>query len=151
MDLLREKLGIDITVHDLEQKETMLGDCKLTALPLVHADPCFGYRFEIDGKVITYCTDTGPCENFNTLAQDADILITECSLLPGEEIPSHWPHMSPDAAAEIAKKSNCKKLFLTHFIPNKYTTLESRDHAQVAARKIFIESYAAKDDMQIEI
>ena len=26
--------------------------------PLVHPAPCFGYRLEIDGKVITYCTDT---------------------------------------------------------------------------------------------
>ena len=58
-------------------------DCRF----LVHASPCLGYRFDLDGKIITYCPDTGVCENAVLLAADADLLIAECAHLPGEAEP----------------------------------------------------------------
>ena len=44
------------------------------SLPLVHADPVLGYRFELDGRILAYCTDTGYCENSVKLAKGADLL-----------------------------------------------------------------------------
>lgn len=86
---------------------------------LTHSTPCLGYRFEVDGKVIAYCTDTGICENAIKLAEDADLLITECSL--EESSPdSQWSHLSPEDAVKIAEKSRAKKLALTHFDASIY-------------------------------
>ena len=80
-------------------------DCRF----LVHASPCLGYRFDLDGKIITYCPDTGVCENAVLLAEDADLLIAECAHLPGEKNPA-WPHLNPQDAADIARQAKAKRL-----------------------------------------
>ncbi|MCX6771752.1 MAG: MBL fold metallo-hydrolase [Candidatus Micrarchaeota archaeon] len=121
------------------------------ALPLHHADPCFGYRFSLEGKEIAYCTDTGPCRNYTRLAAGADLLITECSLLPGALPTPSWPHLSPQTAANEAKKAGAARLILTHFDANKYSSLALRYRAQKAARKIFPRTSAARDGMEIEM
>ncbi len=124
---------------------------KISTLPLVHADPCFGYRLEIDGKTIAYCTDTGPCENFLKLAKNSDLLITECSLLPGTEISKFWPHLNPETAAALAKKSGAKKLALSHFDANKYRSRALRKAALEKAKRTFKNTIAAKDGLVVEI
>lgn len=95
---------------------------------LVHASPCLGYRFELDGRIIAYSPDTGVCENAVKLAKDADLLIAECSHKPGEESPQ-WPHLNPEEAAEIARQARAKRLALTHFDSGRYTTIQERQDA----------------------
>jgi len=94
-------------------------------LPLVHPAACFGFRLDLDGKVITYCTDTGVCDNAVTLARNADLLITECGLKPGDSSPD-WPHLNPQDAIGIAQRANAKRLALMHFGPMVYKTLKER-------------------------
>ncbi|MDD1686638.1 ribonuclease Z [Methanoregula sp.] len=122
----------------------------VTCLPLVHPAPCFGYRLELDGKVITYCTDTGACENAVMLARDADLLITECGLKPGETSPD-WPHMNPDDAIGIAKKSGAKRLALTHFGSGVYQTIKERRDLVPLFAKEWPGLIAATDDLTIMI
>jgi hypothetical protein len=45
---------------------------RVTCKQLLHVDSCFGYRIELDGKVLTYCTDTGICNNSLLLTKNAD-------------------------------------------------------------------------------
>ena len=123
----------------------------LTALPLIHSGPCIGYRIEYDNKVITYCTDTGYCDNAVTLAKNADLILTECSLAPGVEPHPSWPHLSPAEAALIAKKARARRLMLIHFDPTQYPTLEARNAAEEEARLIFPESYAGRDGMELSL
>lgn len=111
-------------VTELDEGEHDIG-YKVECRPLVHASPCFGYRFEVDGKVIAYTTDTGPCDNILKLAAGADLLIAECAFRPGETSKS-WPHLNPETAIELAKKAGCKKLALTHFDAARWRDLESR-------------------------
>jgi ribonuclease BN (tRNA processing enzyme) len=118
--------------------------------PLVHPVPCFGYRVEIDGKVIAYCTDTGVCDNAIALARDADLLITECALKPGEESPG-WPHLNPQDAIGIAKKAHAKRLALMHFGAEVYKTLEERKAVEEEFAKISPGLIAAMDELTIEI
>ena len=115
-------------------------------LPLVHADPCIGYRFKLEGKTLAYCTDTGMCDNLITLAKDADLLITECSELSGRQSKG-WPHLNPENAVEIAKKSGAKQVALAHFNAHLYNTLESRKN--VADR--FTNLTVTYDDMEIDL
>lgn len=117
---------------------------------LLHSSKCMGYRFQVDGKIITYCPDTGVCENAISLAKNADLLIAECSFKSGQSNPE-WPHLNPETAAQIAKEANAKKLALLHFDANIYRTLEMRKEAEEKAREIFTNTLAAVDDKQIEI
>jgi ribonuclease BN (tRNA processing enzyme) len=120
------------------------------ALPLKHASLTLGYRFRIDEKIVSYCPDTGYCENALKLAADADLLITECAYRPGQTVES-WPHLNPETAARIAVESRVRLLHLVHFDASLYTSLEDRMLAEETAKKIFPKTVASLDGMQIEI
>lgn len=119
-------------------------------LPMLHSDPCIGYRITVDDKVVAFCTDTGYCENAVMLGMNADLLITECAFLPGQE-DKEWPHLNPETAAKIAFESGAKKLVLAHFDAARYLTMENRREAEDAARAVFPGVSAAYDLMDIEI
>lgn len=122
----------------------------LEARFLIHADPCLGYRFILDNKVITYCTDSGPCDAMLKLAEKSDIFIAECAFKPGQTNPG-WPHLTPQSAADMAKKAEAKKLFLIHFAADLYQNKSERLKAEKIAQKTFIKTKACFDDMVIEI
>ncbi len=157
-------LKTKISVHELKEGKNTIEPpdgvkgqpYSVRALPLVHADPCWGFRFELADmggtkKIISYCTDTGPCDNLVALADNADVLITESGLLPGEPISPSWPHLNPETAAKMANEAGCRKLILTHFAAHKYGTHEKRFEAQKCARAIFENTFAAIDGMEIGI
>jgi ribonuclease BN (tRNA processing enzyme) len=117
---------------------------------LIHSSKCLGYRFEIDNKIVAYCTDTGVCDNAIELARNADLLITECSFKSGQRN-TEWPHLNPEDAAMMAKEADVKKLALLHFDANIYKTIKERKDAEEKAREIFNNTFAAMDNMKIEI
>lgn len=120
------------------------------AMRLQHSVPCYGYRFDIEGRRITYCTDTGMCRNLTRLAKNTDLLMTECALSPCDKSANLF-HLTPQTAAHAASKAGAKKLFLVHFDPGKYPTFAARDEAERAARKIFAETVAAKDGTSVTL
>lgn len=113
---------------------------------LKHASLCYGYRLDIGGKVISFCTDTGICDNLFLLARNADLLLLECSLRPGRQSPE-WPHLNPEMAAKIAKKSGVKRLGLVHFDAFEYQKFLQRLHAQRCAKRFFKKTFVAKDGL----
>lgn len=117
---------------------------------LLHPVPCFGFRFELEDKIITYCTDTGLCRNAVWLARKADLLIAESSYKPGEVV-KHWPHLNPQQAAGLAKKAKAKKLVLTHFDAARYLNIRQRKNAQRLAQGIFKNTLSAVDGLIIKI
>ncbi len=117
-----------VTVRELEEGEHDI-PFRVECRSLLHPAPTFGYRVEIEGKVIAYCADTGVCDNAFLLARGADLLITECSLKPGVESPG-WPHLNPGDAVGIARKAGAKRLALTHFGAEVYRTLAEREEVQ---------------------
>lgn len=150
-----EELKIKVDVKELEEGKH---DRPETPFPvecryLVHADPCFGYRLELDEKIISYCTDTGMCDNVIGLSEDADILIAECGYKTAEQAALYgdWPHLNPKDTATIAKKANVKKLFLMHFDAYLYPTIDDRIEAENIAKEIFPDTTASLDDMEIDI
>jgi len=120
------------------------------ALPLRHPVPCLGFRFNFGGKVISYVTDTGLCDNLFRLAEGADLLISECAFKVGQKI-SAWPHLDPKSAALMAKRAGAGKLVLVHFDADVYRTLAERKKAAKLARKIFRNTFAAEDGMSLEM
>jgi ribonuclease BN (tRNA processing enzyme) len=133
----------EIRLHELSLNKPKFGNVEFKKLK--HTVDCFGYRFNLDNKVLVYCTDTGVCKNLIELARDADLLITECSYLPGQTDRS-WPHLNPQDCAKLAKKAKAKKLALLHFDASIYLTFKERLWAEKCARNIFKNSKAENDD-----
>lgn len=117
-------------------------------LKLFHSVDNFGYRIEIDKKVIAYSGDTGICDNIMALARGVDLFIAECSLKTGQDNPE-WPHLNPHTAAKVAKEAGAKKLALTHFNPFLFPLIKDRKTAEKEAREIFPNSFSAEDDLEI--
>jgi len=123
---------------------------KLETKPLRHSSLTLGFRMEIDRKVVTYCADTGYCENAVTLARAADLLITECAYVSGREN-EDWPHLNPESAARIAVEAQARRLALVHFDAQQYPDLAGRQRAAVAAQTIFPRTVAATDGMEVAV
>lgn len=122
----------------------------VTCRYLPHASPCFGYRFELEGRTITYCTDTGPSEAVVELARDADLLIAESALRPGQKS-EIWPHLNPEMAVALARAAGARRLALTHFDAWAYRTLEERERAGAEVRESFPNLTIAADGMVLEL
>lgn len=141
------KLPFEVDIHELEEGEHNIPfslECRF----LPHSSRCLGYRFEIDGKIIAYCTDTGMSENAVKLAKNADLLITECSFKMGQRNPE-WPHLNPEDAVKIAEDADAKILALTHFDANNYRSLEERDEILTKMKDDFHDLIVAHDNMEI--
>ena len=123
---------------------------KVLTLPLEHADPVLGYRMELDGKTVTYCTDTGYCPNALKLAYKADLLISECSHRPGESNPG-WPHFNPETLAKLSVESGAKRVVMTHMSADRYPTMRARAAGLAVARKTFPKTIAAKDGLRLKL
>lgn len=115
-----------------------------------HAYINHGYRLTLEGKIIAYSGDCGISIGSYKLAQDADLLIHECSYKANHP-PDTWGHVGPIEAAQLAKDANVKKLILTHFDASVYTSLDHRKEAEREAQQIFPNTTAATDDLEIDL
>jgi len=146
-------LAYKISVEEIDEGEHDVPfpfECRL----LPHGDPVMGYRLNLDRKAIAYCTDSGPDKNELKLASNADVFISECALKPGQTVDTTWKnnlHMNPETAARTAKETSAKRLILTHFDADNYKTIKERKEAESVARKIFKNTIAAIDGMELEI
>lgn len=94
------------------------------------------------GRTIVYSGDTKPCMDIMKASLNTDVLIHDGTLessLSDEAVKRG--HSSVRHAAEIAKKANVEKLFITHISPR----YEHTAFLENEARKIFKESYIPQD------
>lgn len=83
--------------------------------------PCFGYRIEGQGKVVTIGGDTVACQGLDRLARKADILVISCYLAekeidnPGFAKLAQHIIASSGQVGKIAAQAEVQKLVLTHF------------------------------------
>lgn len=101
------------------------GALKVTAYLVNHIPrdicECFGFRIEAEGKVIGMSSDTAPCDNIGVIAQDADLMIHECTF-PQSFIEHRaktgvgtFNHTTPVKVGELSAQAGCKALVATHF------------------------------------
>lgn len=141
-------LPMQVRLHEISKKTILPKG--LSWAPLLHSTICYGYRLFAEGKTVAFCTDTGICNNFYLLAKEADLLISECSLRPGEQN-KKWPHLNPADAAGLASAVKARRLALIHFDAYLYSNLKQRARAQRVARKMFRNSFVCYDDQNISI
>lgn len=140
---------VNIRTHELEEGKNNLG-FEVEVFKMRHTNEDHAFRVTLGGKTIAYSGDTGICDNSKPFAQNADLLIHECSFIKAPE-PETWGHIDPILAATLAKEAGVKKLVLTHFDAAKYTDLEKRRWAEEEAKKIFPNTIAATDELVVEL
>lgn len=119
-------------------------------------------NLELEGKIINvaevsefkkgvglaFVMDTRLCPNAFELAKNTDYLVCESTYLSSETADATKNgHLTSKQAAEIAKKSDVRKLILTHFSQRYFSTEEFVKEA----KEIFEETVAVRDGDQVEI
>ena len=101
------------------------------------------------GLTVTYCTDTRPVPAIMKYADSADLLILEGMYGEAEKLGKalETKHMMFSEAAEIARDSNAKRLWLTHFSPSLPNPKEYLPDVQ----KIFPKTVIPEDGRQIDL
>lgn len=102
-----------------------------------------------EGKKVSFVLDTSFDKKIINFVGNSDVLILDSSF--GEEfadLAKQYKHLTVNQAAEIAKKSNSKKLILTH-LSQRY----DKDNKKIlnTSKKIFKKSYLAEDLDVIQI
>lgn len=104
----------NLIIHEMGEGYADYGDWQVLTKPLPHTANSIGYRLTTDGKAIVYSGDTEYCQNIIELAQDADLLVLECSFPDGQ---GRSGHLTPRECGAIATAAQARCLLLTHFYP----------------------------------
>lgn len=106
---------MDFYVYD-GKSNLNINDINISFYQAQHSIKTFAMNI-IKGTIkLSYSADTGYNENISLFFKDADILICESSFLKHQKNGNTY-HLSAEESAIIAKKSNVKKLILSHFWP----------------------------------
>jgi ribonuclease BN (tRNA processing enzyme) len=105
-------------VHDVEPGDGFeVGPLRVSTRLLPHWVPNAGMRIQSDGRVLVYTGDTGPSDEIEALARDADLVVAEASWLP-EQAEGRPPfHLTAGQAARHAARAGAGRLMLSHFWP----------------------------------
>ena len=93
----------------------------MTPVETQHYIPCWGFRFEADGRRLAYTADTAPCGGLTDLADSADLLLSEATLRSLDEDatpPEPRGHLTPAEAGDAARDGASRRLMLTHMPVN---------------------------------
>jgi ribonuclease BN (tRNA processing enzyme) len=106
-------------VHEVEAgSEFEVGPFRISTRLLPHWVPNSGMRIAADGVVLAYTGDTGPSEEIETIARDADLLIAEASWQDADLASGKQPfHLTARQSAEHATRAGARRTMLSHFWP----------------------------------
>lgn len=120
-DYLRDRFTVEITEISpgdefTPQKADSNCNCTISCTKTVHTENSLAYLIESNGKSVVYTGDTEPCEEVMELAEDADVLIHECSFPLGFPMTNHT---TPDMLTLMIEKHplTAGELYLTHLYP----------------------------------
>lgn len=111
-----------ISIISFEEKKYPKIPIKFITKKLDHSDPSYGFKFFLDKKVISYCTDTRYCKNLTNLSDGSDLLILECNQFKKKKN----FHLSFEEIKKNKIKFNTNKIALTHFGPEDFETVKER-------------------------
>lgn len=140
-------MAAEVNFIELKEEEITLGDVKIKTQYLNHPILCLGYRFEADGCVFVYASDTEPYHNvfaagaedlddeFAAEAQraiddmnlrtlgfikDADLVIHDAQYTAKEYSSKvGWGHTSLEDVVDNATKANVKRVAMYHHDPER--------------------------------
>ena len=106
---------MDFYTYD-EKSNLKINDINVSFYRTQHSIKTFAMNIIKENIKLSYSSDTGYDENISSFFQGADVLICESSFLKHQKN-GNIHHLSAEEAAIIAKKSNVKKVILSHFWP----------------------------------
>jgi len=132
-----EKVGFDmdglktnINIRPIEDRDEFEMDgVKISTIHVPHTIHTLAYKFEADGQRVVVSGDLLYFEPFIEFAMDADILVMDANQTPAWHLASmhadfekrlETSHIKIEELAEVAKKTNAKKLVLTHLTRGTY-------------------------------
>lgn len=135
--------------HLINEKTALrIGNVEIRFCPTAHPIETYAIKLSCNGKTIVYTADTSflAKDRLVKFAQNADLLISESSLLTSYGFPEITSHLTAKQAASIAKEANVKELLLTHFWPE-----ESSEKYVEEARSVFPHVSAAEEGQVIDL
>jgi phosphoribosyl 1,2-cyclic phosphodiesterase len=138
------QLASKIHFHRLAPREPMkMGDITVTPYQLDHPDPCWGYRFEANGKTYAHCVDTEATRVSREqlgpdlpLYQGVDLMIFDAQYTLMETIEKvNWGHAAASIGLDIAMREGVKKVLFMHHDPA--STNEKIAAAEAQAQRYF--------------
>lgn len=162
-----DALSADIEFSYLAPDETVqIGPLKVTPTLQLHEGDSYGYRFEVDGRVVVYSTDAEHkvedqqgMQKFTEFFKDADLVIFDAmySLIEAVTLKEDWGHSSNLTGVELCLRANAKKLCLFHHDPI-HSDMEILNNLQEAKgfKKLLnkeheLEIFAAYDGLEISV
>ena len=146
------------------------GPVKVTYHFLNHPGITVGYRFEYDGKVVSYISDHEPYGALNVKGEfsdkedgmiakfvaGSDLLICEAQYTAVEyQMKRGWGHSTFADVLDLAQKAEVKRMALFHHDPlhddDKLDARLIESIALISSRKLAIECFAAKEGQIIEL
>ncbi|SFE71290.1 MBL fold metallo-hydrolase [Alteribacillus iranensis] len=100
-----------VTYND--QAPLSIGPFTFTFYRTTHPVPCFAMNITDQLSTLFYTADTGFSEQLATAAQEADLIISECSLYKGQD-GTKAGHMNSEEAGRFANIANARSLLLSH-------------------------------------
>ena len=136
------------TFHPYDENSTVnVGPFTLTFHKNTHPVETYAMKITDDeGRVLVYTADSSYEDSLTRFAQNADVLITECSHYEGEDA-ERLGHMNAEEAALLADKSGAKKVVLSH-LPH-YGNLQ--ELLQTVKSAGIEEAVLAETGMEIEV
>jgi ribonuclease BN (tRNA processing enzyme) len=108
--LSKENRTFDVKYQSVYDQPYHFAAGKVESFPMTHESYSWAYRFELGGKVIAVTGDTEWNSNIIALADDADLLIVECSFFD-RNIPGHLSYKTLEEKLPLV---NCKNFILYH-------------------------------------
>ncbi|MFH1984028.1 MAG: ribonuclease Z [Pseudomonadota bacterium] len=91
------------------------GEIEIRTAPVAHNPESVAIRItDSAGRSVVYSGDTAPCDGLVSLAQNADMMICEAAIPPGQ---TGSGHLTPAQAGHMATRAGVRHLVLTHFYP----------------------------------
>ena len=121
-----DQLAAKLIYHRLKPRHQIkFGDILVTPYQLDHPDPCWGYRFEHQGKVFSYCVDTECTRTTRAeigpdlpLYQGVDLMVFDAQYSISEVTEKvNWGHAAAPIGLDIAMREGIKRVLFVHHDP----------------------------------
>lgn len=122
-------------------------NCQVDSIALSHPGGSYGYRLNLNGKIICYVTDTDLPDDLKihliNFIHGCDLLIFDSTYCNSEYGPvAHFGHSTWQMACDLAKHGQVKSLALFHHDPRH--TDDMIDQIESEAKKVFPNTFAAR-------
>ncbi len=162
-----EQLGAKIEFVKLQPDKTHhVAGLSVTPHLQLHGGDSYGFRFEHEGKIVVYSTDSEhklenrtEAEAFATFFRGADVVIFDAmyALAEAISVKADWGHSSNIVGVELCQMARAKHLVLFHHEPaNNDATLEgllkeARRFEELTRGDHALKVSAAYDGMEIDL